>query len=183
MVIVRQSNLARESLKKGDKDRAKFYLRSKKHQETVITKTYEQLDNLENLIGTIEFKLIEKDVLYGLQQGNQVLSKLNNEMNIDKIDKILDDLEDERLKVDEVSDMLGTTNGLSNGEEMEVDEEFEKLDREVNGIAELPDAPKQEILPDVPKQEILPDAPKQEIVTDSKEEDEEEETQPQVLAA
>lgn len=132
-IIERQTNSARDALKQGDKDKAKFYLKSKKHQQSIISRTYDQLENLENLLGTIEFKLIEKDVLYGLNEGNKVLTKLNNEMSTEKIDKILDALEDEKLRVDEVSDLLGAGN-LNNREELEVDEEFEKLNREINGV-------------------------------------------------
>lgn len=132
-IIERQNTLAKEAIVKKDTARAKVYLRSKKQQQTTITKTYEQLDNLETLIGTIEFKLIEKDVMYGLAQGNEVLKTLNSEMSVDKIDKVLDDLEDERLKVDEVLDMLGMGSGLSNGEEHEVDEELANLEAEVRG--------------------------------------------------
>lgn len=123
----RQTNLAQQALANGDRDRAKFYLRSKKHQQSTISKTYEQLDNLEMLIGTIEFKLIEKDVIYGLSQGNKVLESLNGEMSVDKIDKVMDDLEEERIKVDEVS---GALSGLSNRDEDEVDEELERLEME-----------------------------------------------------
>lgn len=136
-IIERQNKLAKEAIIKKDDARAKVYLRSKKQQQTTITKTYEQLDNLETLIGTIEFKLIEKDVMYGLEQGNEVLKTLNSEMSVDKIDKVLDGLEDERLKVDEVLDMLGMGSGLSNGEEHEVDEELANLEAEVNGAKKV----------------------------------------------
>lgn len=159
----RQSNLAREALRNNDSVKAKVYLRAKKQQESTILKTYAQLDNLESLIGTIEFKLIEKDVVYGLSQGNEVLKKLNSEMSVDKIDKVLDDLEDERLKVDEVSDMLGMGANLSNSEEHEVDEEFERLQREVSGVTDKVQEPEKEPigLPKVPETKPLdlPDAP------------------------
>ncbi|EGV60078.1 Vacuolar protein sorting-associated protein 20 [Yamadazyma tenuis] len=160
VVVLRQTNLAKEALSKGDKERALFYLRSKKQQQSVISKTYEQLDNLENLIGTIEFKLIEKDVVYGLTQGNQVLQKLNTEMSVDKIDKLMDEVEDERLKVDEVSEILGTKNALSNSEELEVDEEFERMDREINGTVQLPDVANDThkvSFPETPSTELEPE--------------------------
>lgn len=163
-VIEKQTNLAREAVKNGQNDKAKFYLRLKKQQETTIVKTCEQLDNLEGLIGTIEFKLIEKDVIYGLEQGNLVLKKLNNEMKIDKIDKILDDLEEERIKVDEVSDALGMGSGLSKLEEFEVDEEFEKLEQELNIVEQKNDTQQVPELPEVPKVDVLPEVPKSEIV-------------------
>ena len=168
-VIERQSELAKVAIRNRQPERAKFYLRSKKQQESTISKTYDQLDNLEGLIGTIEFKLIEKDVLYGLQQGNSVLTKLNNEMSVDKIEKVLDDLEEEKIKVDEVSDALGMGSKLSNNEETEVDEEFERLNTEINGKKEeqvpelgLPEAPKNEILPEVPNNELKEDLSEQE---------------------
>ncbi|KAK6458610.1 Snf7-domain-containing protein [Scheffersomyces xylosifermentans] len=174
-VIDKQTNLARQALKNNQPDRAKFYLRSKKQQESTIVKTCEQLDNLEGLIGTIEFKLIEKDVIYGLEQGNKVLKKLNNEMKIEKIDKILDDLEDEKLKVDEIGDALGMGSGLSKSEEIEVDEEFEKLDQEVNGIKEQPKKDDVVVpdLPEAPQVGILPDAPRQSLEEAQKQEEEE----------
>lgn len=170
-VIERQSELAKVAIRNRQPDRAKFYLRSKKQQESTISKTYDQLDNLEGLIGTIEFKLIEKDVLYGLQQGNSVLTKLNNEMSVDKIEKVLDDLEDERIKVDEVSDALGMGSKLSNNEETEVDEEFERLNTEINGKKE--DQVPEVGLPEVPKNEILPEVPKNELKEDLSEQEEE----------
>lgn len=157
IIIERQNNLAREAIAKKDAARAKVYLRSKKQQQTTITKTYDQLDNLETLIGTIEFKLIEKDVMYGLAQGNEVLKTLNSEMSVDKIDKVLDDLEDERLKVDEVLDMLGMGSGLNNSEEHEVDEEFAKLEAEVNGSQKVTESSAQEIsMPAAPNTKLEP---------------------------
>ncbi|EGW33467.1 uncharacterized protein SPAPADRAFT_60818 [Spathaspora passalidarum NRRL Y-27907] len=155
-VVDRQSELARQAVKNKQPDRAKFYLRSKKQQESVIAKTFDQLDNLENLIGTIEFKLIEKDVIYGLQEGNKVLTKLNNEMSVERIDKVLDQLEDERIKVDEISDALGMGSGLNKLEETEVDEELAKLNEEINGpeVVKLPDTPNTQILPKAPTNKI-----------------------------
>ncbi|OBA23280.1 hypothetical protein METBIDRAFT_14427, partial [Metschnikowia bicuspidata var. bicuspidata NRRL YB-4993] len=129
VVIERQTALAKQAVQDGNMDKAKIYLRLKKHQQSLINSTYDQLETLENLIGTIEFKLIEKDVLYGLSQGNEVLKKLNSEMSVDKIDRVMDDLEEERVKVDEVMDILGL--GLTNAEEHEVDDELEALELEV----------------------------------------------------
>lgn len=150
VIVEKQHVLAKQAIADGKTDKAKFYLRLRKQQELTINKTYEQLGNLENLIGTIEFKLIEKDVVYGLTQGNEVLKKLNSEMSVDKIDKVLDDLEDERVKVDEVSDMLGM-GLLSYSEENEVDEELAALEREIAPQKELKEKPKEDVkLPDAP---------------------------------
>lgn len=164
--VERETDLARQALRTGKPDKAKFYLRLKKRQQGVIDTSYSQLETLEGLIGTIEFKLIEKDVLYGLEQGNKVLKTLNSEMSVDKIDRVLDDLEDERVRVDEVSDMLGL--GLSNMEEHEVEDELAALEREVKReqahvSAEAP------LLPDTPSHAVFPEAPKEEPASPSKE--------------
>jgi len=39
----------------------------------------------------IEFSLVEKDVLFGLQQGNEVLKQLNKELDINKVEKLMDE--------------------------------------------------------------------------------------------
>ncbi|KAG7664649.1 VPS20 [[Candida] subhashii] len=165
-VIDRQSELARQAVQNKQPERAKFYLRSKKQQQSTIIKTCDQLDNLENLIGTIEFKLIEKDVIYGLTEGNKVLTKLNNEMSVEKIDKIIDQVEEEKLRVDEISEALGMGSGLTKVEETEVDEEFERMNQEINGKQ-----PEEIKMPDVPEQK-LPDVPTDKIEEGREEEEE-----------
>lgn len=42
----------------------------------------------------IEYSLVEKDVLYGLAQGNGVLKAIHKEMSLDKVERILDDSAD-----------------------------------------------------------------------------------------
>lgn len=182
VVVDKQLRLAKNAVQLGNVAKAKVYLRLKKQQESVINSTYDQLQNIENLIGTIEFKLIEKDVLYGLSQGNEVLKKLNTEMSVDKIDKVMDDLEDERIKVDEISDVLGAQ--LTHSEEAEVDQEFLALQREYAaggsalGAAERQngdlaaehqgDLGRLEQLPDTSRTSKLPDVP-QDVPLEAKE--------------
>lgn len=168
-VIARQTDLAREALRRHQPERAKVYLRSKKQQEVTINKTYEQLGNLEHLIGTIEFKLIEKDVVQGLTIGADVLTKLNSEMSVERIDKLLDRVDDENMKAAEILDMLGMLGlALSNGEENEVEEELRRLEEEAgqgrtakedSRVHKLPDAPQD----DLREQPQLPEAPLQPI--------------------
>lgn len=160
--VERQEELAKKAVQNKEFDKAKLYLRSKKRQESTISRTYEQLDNLENLISTIEFKLIEKDVLNGLKQGNEVLRMLNTEMTVDKIDNVLDELEEHKLQVNEVLDMLGLGGALSNAEEMEVDEEFAKLEADVGISKPEEDNERQVLMPSAPKGKLLSETSLQE---------------------
>ncbi len=42
-------------------------------------------------VQSIEFSLVEKDVLYGLQEGNAVLKQLNKEMDLATVERLMDD--------------------------------------------------------------------------------------------
>lgn len=42
----------------------------------------------------MEFALVEKDVLFGLSQGNRALQQLHLEISLDEAERILDETED-----------------------------------------------------------------------------------------
>ena len=71
--------------------RAKLLLRKKRFQESILEKTDNQLDNLERLTHDIEFAQVELQVVNGLKQGNEALKKINEALNIEDIEKILDE--------------------------------------------------------------------------------------------
>lgn len=54
-------------LREGKKDKAKLMLRKKKFQESLLAKTYGQIDNLEQLVHDLEFAQIEQEVVKGLE--------------------------------------------------------------------------------------------------------------------
>ena len=86
----REKAIAKECLAKGDTDRAKLALRRKKYQEGLIQKTDAQLAQLEQLTSDVEFALVQKDVLFGLQQGTAVLKEIHKEMGgIENVEKLL----------------------------------------------------------------------------------------------
>jgi hypothetical protein len=86
----REKAIAKECLAKGDTGRAKLALRRKKYQEGLIQKTDAQLAQLEQLTSNVEFALVQKDVLYGLQQGTAVLKEIHKEMGgIENVEKLL----------------------------------------------------------------------------------------------
>lgn len=164
-LIAQQSELAKVSITDKDLTKAKFYLKCKKQQLTNLRRTYDQLDTLEGLISTIEFKFVENELVKSLSVGNDILKQLNQQMNVDKIDQLMDDLHEERVKVDEVSDVLGEP--LTRVDQEEVDEEFDRLLKEqqpepnvVVPVADVKNDIKNDTkLPDVPNVIPLPDVP------------------------
>lgn len=82
-------------LAQGDKKRALLALRRKKYQESLLSKTDGQLEQLEKLTSSVEFALIQKDVLFGLQQGTKVLKEIHAEMGgIEHVEKLMGETAD-----------------------------------------------------------------------------------------
>lgn len=95
MITTREHEIARECLRNGDKQKALLALRKKKYQESLLSKTDQQLAQLETLTSDVEFALVQKDVLYGLQQGTAVLKAIHREMGgLDKVEMIMGESEE-----------------------------------------------------------------------------------------
>ena len=91
MVLDKELQVAKEQLKLKNHHAARLALSKKKYQEQLLQKTGQQLLTLEQLTSSIEYAMVEQQVLEGLQQGNLVLAQLNKEMDIDKVERIMDD--------------------------------------------------------------------------------------------
>ncbi|RZB58802.1 Snf7 domain containing protein [Asbolus verrucosus] len=114
--------LAKKLLNKGQKERAKLLLRKKRFQESVLQKTDNQLDNLERLTHDIEFAQVEVQVVNGLKQGNEALKKINETLNIEDIEKILDETREGVEKQEEINALL--SEGLTEEDEAAVEDEL-----------------------------------------------------------
>ncbi|KAL3480122.1 Snf7-domain-containing protein [Aspergillus californicus] len=151
----RETAIAKECLTRDDRTRALLALRRKKYQESLLEKTDSQLAQLEQLTSQVEFALVQKDVLFGLQQGTKVLQTINKEMGgIGGVEKLMGENEEARAYQEEISQML--VGHLSNQDEDEVEDELAALQREVEGLVSLPNvptAPPPE--PEVPEEEPL----------------------------
>lgn len=137
VITSRETAVARECLARGDKSKALLALRRKKYQETLLAKTDAQLETLEQLTSNVEFALVQKDVVYGLQQGTKVLKQIHAEMGgIENVEKLMGESEDARAYQREISEMLGGQ--MSNQDEDEVEDELEALEGEIRGVKEPP---------------------------------------------
>jgi len=97
VITDREKAIAKECLANGDKSKALLALRRKKYQESLLAKTDAQLEQLEKLTSSVEFALIQKDVLFGLQQGTSVLKEIHKEMGgIENVEKLMGDSEEAR---------------------------------------------------------------------------------------
>jgi len=140
-VLEKDRELARKLLKEGKKDRAKLLLRKKKYQEGLLDQTAGQLDNIERLCQDLEFTQVQKQVLDGLQKGNDALEKANAVFSLDEIESIMSETEDAVEKQREIERML--SGGLTEGEEEDVLGELDNILAELEGeaVPSLPSVP------------------------------------------
>ncbi|ERS96263.1 hypothetical protein HMPREF1624_07172 [Sporothrix schenckii ATCC 58251] len=140
----RETDAARAMLARGDKKRALLALRRKKYQESLLAKTDAQLEQLEKLTSNVEFALIQKDVVFGLQQGTKVLQEIHKEMGgLAHVEKLMGDTADAIAYQNAISEMLGGS--MSNADEDEVEDELAALEAEM-----APTRPAQVVLPNAP---------------------------------
>ena len=148
VITDRETEIARECLARGDRSKALLALRRKKFQQSLLAKTDAQLQTLEELTSSVEFAQVQKDVMFGLQQGTKVLKQINAEMGgIANVEKLMGENDEARAYQREISEMLG--GHMSNQDEDEVEDELEELEEEILGsrteeAVEFPDAPRKE---------------------------------------
>uniref|UniRef100_A0A1B6DX10 Uncharacterized protein n=1 Tax=Clastoptera arizonana TaxID=38151 RepID=A0A1B6DX10_9HEMI len=142
-----ERNLAKKLILEGKKERAKLLLRKKKYQEQLLDRTDGQLENLERMIHDLEFSQIEVQVLDGLKIGNEALKKVNEVLNIEEVERILDETREGVEKQQELNDILSGV--LTSEDEDAVEAEFlsmisleDKLQQtDMNKEIKLPDVP------------------------------------------
>ena len=130
--LERNANLkkekAKESLRAKNKDRAKYNLKlSKMYQEQIKTADA-QLTMLEEQISNLEQATTQRDALKVLEKGNEVLKNLQKECNIEKWEKISDDMNDLKEQQDEINQFF------RNRSMDDVDDDVEK---EMNNLMKI----------------------------------------------
>ena len=140
--------MAKKLLSEGKKDRAKLLLRKKKYQESLLTQTDGQLDNLQTLVNDLEFAQVEQQVVNGLKIGNEALKKANEMLSIDEIEQIMDDTAEAIEKQKEIDLLI--SGQLSAEDE---DDVLQELDDLVAAEANEAEVEEDVTLPEVPAEE------------------------------
>ncbi|KAI9345547.1 Snf7 family [Obelidium mucronatum] len=157
LVAEQETTVAKHHLKNGDKKRALIALKKKKYQESLLEKTDMQLLNLEQMCETIEFTLIERDMLEGLKQGNAVLAEIHKEMSVEAVQQLMDDTADAVAYQNEIDELMGSK--LNDADMEDIEEELDALVAQEFAtmpqipVNTLPEATIDLSLPDVPTSE------------------------------
>ena len=137
---------AKEALKNKNRDRARFFMRQGKMYEEQIKSSDGQLQMIETQITQIENAQNQKDVFTVLKEGNDVLKKLQEEVNVEKMQEVADDLDDLKEKNDELTQFF-KDRGIEENEE-ELDDDLNKLIESVqkeDAKIDLPSANKENL--------------------------------------
>ncbi|KAH8549582.1 Snf7-domain-containing protein [Umbelopsis sp. PMI_123] len=128
IVTDKEVQIAKQCLAQGNKKKALISLKKKKYQEQLLEKTDAQLMNLEELTNSIEFAVVEKQVLDGLQKGNEVLKEIHKEMSVEAVQKLMDDTADAIEYQNEIDEIL--SGKITAEDEEDVLRELEELQQQ-----------------------------------------------------
>lgn len=146
--LEKDRQLAKRLLSENKRDRAKLLLKKKIYQEKLLQNTDVQLEKLEQLTHDIEFAQIEIQVLDGLKTGNTALKKVHEILNIDDIERILDETKEGIDKQHEIDELI--SGKLTEEDELAVEAELEEL---LDVKDELPEVPEDK-LPELPQEKV-----------------------------
>ena len=171
----------RSLMAEGRRDHAKAVLSFVKSQEKLIEDALGKQMSIERMISTIEEAGMNAKIFAALKEGTNELKLIEKVMSQEKVDKVMDDMDEACAAADEISKTLSDQNRIGGSSE-DIDDELAAL---VKQVAEE-EKPKEEKV--IKAEEIKVEEKKkkeeekpkkeEEKVEENEKEDEEEEKQP-----
>ncbi|CAI4708825.1 ALI_HP2_G0040330.mRNA.1.CDS.1 [Saccharomyces cerevisiae] len=174
LILVEKSQL-KDLIRKNPENyksnmKVRFLLKRIHYQEHLLQQASDQLINLENMVSALEFKMVEKQFINGLKNGNEILKKLNKEFS--NVDELMDDVQDQIAYQNEINETLSrSVVGTSNYED-DLDKELDALESELNpekmNNAKVANMPSTEGLPSLPQGEQTEQKEREEFATEER---------------
>lgn len=97
---------AKEFMLAGNKRKALYCLKREKAQQSQIATVTDMLDNVQHLIDTVEFAQIQGEVVAAMKDGKSELDQLNKMLNIDDIEKLMDETAESIEEANQINALL-----------------------------------------------------------------------------
>ena len=117
------------------KDQALLSLRKQKYLEKTYESTHGELLNIESLILNVENAQMQAQVVQALAKGNEILTKMNKELNIEDVEKLMADT-DEAIEYQNQIGQILSKQGVPESEDLL--DELDNLEVEQERIPDVP---------------------------------------------
>ena len=132
-----QTEAAKKLLSEGKRKQALICIKRKRYQEQMLVKAEALLNNIEEMIGSLEFSKLQLDVVESLKQGNSLLKSLQSQMDLDDIEQLMLDTKESHAYQDQIDSALGAQ--LSQEDDAAIEAEFQQLlASELQPLPEVP---------------------------------------------
>jgi charged multivesicular body protein 4 len=151
---------AKEKLNNNDKKGALLILNKKKKIEEEINKNQGSQLLLENQLSNLESANLNKHIINSLSKSNKAIHTLNKDLNVDKIEELMDDIQEEQDNYNTIQSIMEQplqqiydddelNKELEELEELEEVEQFTKIEnseklKELEELKELKQIDKKE---------------------------------------
>ena len=125
-------NSAKSYLKIGNKNEAIRQLKKKQFNEKIVKKLNVQLGIIDDQMMLIEDSEVNKDIAGTIKAVNEKLKQLSAGININEIEKAVEDMQDLKEKNNEMNEEFGEAINNAVDEDPDIEDELNRLEAEMN---------------------------------------------------